>query len=83
MNLPFYGTSIVNEDDKNLKKIIQKNDTRRIITFSIKNKKSNVFVDKIHFDNQYSYFTLNINFSDKKFYLKEEYHLMSHFFLKN
>ena len=66
MNLPFYGTSIVNEDDKNLKKIIQKNDTRRIITFSIKNKKSNVFVDKIHFDNQYSYFTLNFNFSDKK-----------------
>ncbi len=66
MNLPFYGTSIVNEDDKNLKKIIQKNDTRRIITFSIKNKKSNVFVNKIYFDNQYSYFTLNFNFSDNK-----------------
>jgi UDP-N-acetylmuramate--alanine ligase len=64
MNLPFYGTSIVNEDDVNLKKIIQKNDTRRIITFSIKNKKSSVFVNKIHFDNQFSYFTLNFNFLD-------------------
>ena len=66
MNLPFYGTSIINEDDKNLKKIIQKNDTRRIITFSIKNKKSNVFVDNIHFDKQYSHFTLNFSFSDEK-----------------
>jgi UDP-N-acetylmuramate--alanine ligase len=66
MNLPFYGTSIINEDDKNLKKIIKKNDTRRIITFSIKNKKSNVFVDNIHFDKQYSHFTLNFNFLDDK-----------------
>ena len=66
MNLPFYGISIVNEDDKNLKKIIQKNDTRKIVTFSLKNKKSNVFVNKIYFDNQYSYFTLNLNLSDDK-----------------
>ena len=66
MNLPFYGISIVNEDDKNLKKIIQKNDTRRIITYSLKNKKSDVFVDKIKFDNQYCYFTLNMNFLDNK-----------------
>ena len=66
MNLPFYGISITNEDDVNLKKIIQKNDTRRIITFSLKNKKSNVFVDKIYFDNQYSYFTINFNLSDEK-----------------
>ena len=61
MNLPFYGTSIVNEDDKNLKKIIHKNDRRKIITFSTKNKKSNVFIEKIYFKNQYSYFTLNFN----------------------
>jgi len=66
MNLPFYGTSIVNEDDINLKTIIRKNDTRRIITFSIKNKKSNVFVDKIYFDNRYSYFRLNFNLTDSK-----------------
>ena len=61
MNLPFYGISIVNEDDKNLKKIIQKNDTRKIITYSIKNRKSNVFIEKIYFDNRFSYFTLNFN----------------------
>ena len=35
-NLPFYGISIINEDDKNLKKIINKNDTRKIISFSKK-----------------------------------------------
>ena len=75
MNLPFYGISIVNEDDKNLKKIIQKNDTRRIITFSVKNKRSNVFVDKIYFDNQYSYFTLNFNFLDNKLSKSHSYKL--------
>ena len=75
MNLPFYGTSIVNEDDANLKKIIQKNDTRRIITFSIKNKKSNVFVNKIHFDNQYCYFTLNFNLLYDKLYKSYSYKL--------
>ena len=78
MNLPFYGTSIVNEDDINLKKIIQKNDTRRIITFSIKNKKSNVFVNKIHFDKQYCYFTLNFNLSYDKFYKSNSYKLKAH-----
>mgnify|MGYP001479101401 CR=1 FL=1 len=61
LNLPFYGISIVNEDDRYLKKIILKNDTRKIITFSIKNKKSNVFIDKIFLKNQFSYFTLNFN----------------------
>ena len=61
MNLPFYGSAIVNEDDKNLKKIIDKNDTRKIITFSTKNKKSNVFIEKIFFENEFSYFTLNFN----------------------
>jgi len=61
INLPFYGISIVNEDDKNLKKIIKKNNTRKIITFSTINKKSNVFIEKIFFENQFSYFTLNFN----------------------
>ena len=75
MNLPFYGISIINEDDKNLKKIIQKNDTRRIITFSLKNKKSDVFVDKIYYDNQYSYFTLNFNFLDNKLSKSHSYKL--------
>ena len=61
MNLPFYGTTIVNEDDKNLKKIIDKNDTRKIISFSIKNRKASVFIEKIFFENQFSYFTLKFN----------------------
>ena len=61
LNLPFYGTSIVNYDDKNLKKIIYKNDTRKIISFSTKNTKASVFIEKISFDNQFSYFSLKFN----------------------
>ena len=61
MNLPFYGISIVNEDDTNLKKIIEQNDTRKIISFSKKNKKASVFIEKISFKNQFSCFTLKIN----------------------
>jgi UDP-N-acetylmuramate--alanine ligase len=61
MNLPFYGTSIVNEDDRNLKKIINSNDTRKIISFSKKNKKASVFIENIFFKNQFSFFTLKFN----------------------
>ena len=61
MNLPFYGIAIVNEDDKNLKKIIYKNDTRKIISFSKENKNSNVFISNIFFNNQFTSFTLNFN----------------------
>ena len=61
MNLPFYGTSIVNEDDRNLKKIINSNDTRKIISFSKKNKKASVFIENISFKNQFSFFTLKFN----------------------
>tara|TARA_X000000368_G_scaffold387975_1_gene349126 strand:- start:367 stop:1107 length:741 start_codon:yes stop_codon:yes gene_type:complete len=51
----------VNYDDKNLKKIIYKNDTRKIISFSTKNTKASVFIEKISFDNQFSYFSLKFN----------------------
>ncbi len=61
INLPFYGTAIVNEDDKNLKKIIHENNTRKIITFSTKNKKSNVFIKNIYFKNEFIYFKLIFN----------------------
>jgi len=61
MNLPFYGISIVNADDRNLKKIIKQNDTRKIISFSKKNKKASVFIKKISFKNQFSCFTLKFN----------------------
>jgi len=60
-NLPFYGIAIVNEDDKNLKKLIITNDTRKIITFSNKNKKTNVFIDKIYYDKEFSKFNLKFN----------------------
>ena len=61
MNLPFYGISIVNLDDKNLKKIINNNDTRKIITYSRKNKLADIFIDKIIFKKEYSNFNLKFN----------------------
>ena len=61
INLPFYGISIVNEDDKNLKKIIKNNNTRKIISFSKKNKKADVFIDNITFTNDSTKFRLNFN----------------------
>ncbi len=42
--LPFYGTTIVCLDDKNLKLLIKKIKTRNIITYSIKDKKADVFI---------------------------------------
>ena len=61
MNLPFYGITIVNEDDKNIKKIIKTNDNRKIITFSKKNKNANVYIEKIVLDHEYSNFKLRFN----------------------
>mgnify|MGYP003310920461 FL=1 len=40
--LPFYGTTIMCYDDKNLKLLINKIKTRNILTYSIKNKKADV-----------------------------------------
>ncbi len=60
-NLPFYGVSIVNEDDKNLKKIILNNDTRRIITYSTKNKKADVLIKDVILLKKYSKFKLKFN----------------------
>ena len=60
-NLPFYGIAILNQDDKNLKRIIDKNDTRKIISFSKKDKKANVFIEKVLFEKEYSYFKLKFN----------------------
>ena len=61
MKLPFYGIAIINEDDKNLKKIINKNHTRKIISFSKKNKKANIFIENISFENEFTKFKLKIN----------------------
>ena len=63
MKLPFYGISIINEDNKNLKKIIKNNNTRKIISFSNKNKKASVFIKNISFENEYTKFNLIFNTS--------------------
>ena len=64
MKLPFYGIAIINEDDKNLKKIINNNhNTRKIITFSKKNKKANIFIENIIFQSEYTKFVLKFNTS--------------------
>ena len=57
INLPFYGVAIINEDDSNLRKIISKNDTRKIISYSNKNKNADVFINKIIFEKN----TVNFN----------------------
>jgi UDP-N-acetylmuramate--alanine ligase len=60
-NLPFYGTSIINEDDKNLKKLILKNDTRKIISYSNKNKNANVYIEEVILLQHHSEFKLKFN----------------------
>ena len=42
--LPFYGTSIICLDDKNLKSLVSKIKTRNIITYSIKSKNADVYI---------------------------------------
>ncbi len=59
--LPFYGTAIICFDDKNLKSIIKKNKTRNIITYSIKNKKADVFIYDIVKNTKKTSFKLKIN----------------------
>ena len=59
-NLPFYGYSIICIDSVNLKKISNKIKTRKIITFSKKNKNSDVKITTIKINKSSSKFTLNI-----------------------
>lgn len=66
-NLPFYGISIINEDDKNLKKLILKNDTRKIISYSNKNKNANVYIKEVILLKTYSEFKLKFNSPINKF----------------
>ena len=58
--LPFYGTSIVCLDDKNLNYLIKKNKTRNIITYSIKNKKADVLINNINQTTTQTSFKLKI-----------------------
>ncbi len=58
--LPFYGTSIICLDNKNLKLLVKKIKTRNIITYSIRNKNADVFIYDIkRYENKTS-FKLNI-----------------------
>ncbi len=61
LSLPFYGISIINEDDKNLKKLIFKNDTRKLISYSNKNKNADIYIEKVYFLKKYSKFKLKFN----------------------
>ena len=45
--LPFYGVSIICLDDKNLQYLVNRNKTRNIITYSIKNKKADILICNI------------------------------------
>ena len=54
--LPFYGISIVCVDDKNLKLLVNRNKTRNIITYSIRDKKADVYAyDILHKKNTTSF----------------------------
>ena len=59
--LPFYGTSIVCIDDSNLRLLVKKIKTRKIITYSIKYKKADVYIYDIKFDSNKTSFKLNLN----------------------
>ena len=59
--LPFYGTSIVCLDDKNLQLLVKKIKTRNILTYSIKNKNADVFIYDIVKKTSNTSFKLKIN----------------------
>ncbi len=59
--LPFYGTTIMCYDDKNLKLLSNKIKTRNILTYSIKNKKADVLIFDIIQNKLKTSFKLKIN----------------------
>ena len=59
--LPFYGTTIMCYDDKNLKLLINKIKTRNILTYSINNKKADIFIFDIIQKKLKTSFKLKIN----------------------
>ncbi len=59
--LPFYGTCIACIDDKNLNNIIKRIKNRKIITYSIKNNKSDIQIINIKNNETSSDFELKIN----------------------
>ncbi|PPR49909.1 MAG: hypothetical protein CFH14_00980, partial [Alphaproteobacteria bacterium MarineAlpha5_Bin4] len=60
-NLPFYGTTIICVDDKNLKKIEKKINNRNLITYSMRNKSADVFIDNIYIKDNLTNFSILLN----------------------
>ncbi len=65
--LPFYGTSIICLDDKNLKLLVNKIKTRNIITYSSKDKNADVYIYGIRTQNTKTSFKLNIKIKNISF----------------
>ena len=61
LNLPFYGTSIICLDDKNLKNIAKNISTRNIVTYSMKYKSADIYIEKIKYEKYLTFFKLNLN----------------------
>jgi len=61
LNLPFYGYSIICIDNQYLRKLVKKIKTRNIITYSLKNKKADVFVKSFKNDKNSSFFSIKLN----------------------
>ncbi len=59
--LPFFGTTVMCYDDKNLKLLINKIKTRNILTYSIKNKNADVLIFDIIQNKLKTSFKLKIN----------------------
>ena len=60
-NLPFYGTTIICVDDKNLKKIEKKINNRNVITYSMRNKSADVFINNIYIKDNLTNFSIRLN----------------------
>ena len=64
--LPFYGVSILCLDDKNLRSLSKKINSRNIVTYSIKSKKADVYIYDVVKKTDQTSFKLNINIKNIK-----------------
>ncbi len=71
--LPFYGIAIICLDDKNLRKIVKKIKTRKIITYSIKNNNADVKIHNIKRFSNKTKFNLSFKNSLLKSDIKKNY----------
>ncbi len=73
--LPFYGKSVICADDKNLNEIIKKIKSRKIITYSIKNKNADIKIKITKKTESYTDFQLKSNNNYFKKNLKNNYRI--------